>query len=78
MSRTKRDALKRKAAQVYFELERAMVDAMELKAAFDVYHPELGAVLEVMMGGCLQCQGILAKFWTEAWGQEEIRWESWI
>jgi len=78
MARTKRDALKRKAAQIYFELDRAMADALELKVTFDEHHPELGAVLEVVMQACLQSQDILAKFWAAAWGQEDPRWQSWI
>jgi len=78
MARRKRDNLKRKVAQIYFELDRAMQDALELKAIFDEHHPELGDVLEVVAAVCLQDQELLAKFWTEAWGQEEIRWESWI
>jgi len=78
MARTKRDSLKRKAAQIYFELDRAMADALELKVTFDEHHPELGSVLEVVAAVCLQNQELLARFWTEAWGQEAPRWESWI
>jgi len=78
MARTKRDALKRKAAQIYFELDRAMADALELKVTFDEHHPELGAVLEVVAAVCLQNQELLGKFWTEAWGQDAPRWQSWI
>jgi hypothetical protein len=78
MARKSRDNYKRKLAQCYFELDRAMQDALELKVLFDEHHPELGAVLEVAAAGCLQIQELLAKFWTEAWGQEEIRWESWV
>jgi len=78
MTRTKRDGLKRKAAQIYFELDRAMFGALELKAIFDEHHPELGSVLEVVAAVCLQNQELLCKFWAEAWGQEAPRWESWI
>uniref|UniRef100_A0A6M3Y1V8 Uncharacterized protein n=1 Tax=viral metagenome TaxID=1070528 RepID=A0A6M3Y1V8_9ZZZZ len=78
MARRNRDNLKRKCAQVYFELDRAMADALELKVLFDEHHPELGAVLEVVAAVCLQNQALLTRFWTEAWGQETIRWESWI
>jgi hypothetical protein len=78
MPKSKHDLLKRQAAQIYFDLEKAMRDTVELKAIFDPVHPELSAALDVVLQASLASQELLTKFWTEAWGQEVIRWESWI
>lgn len=78
MGRTKRDTLKRQAAQIYLGLERVLENTNNLKTTFDEHHPELGAALEVIMVGCFESQELLSRFWTEAWGQENPRWESWI
>lgn len=77
MPKAKRDTLKRKAAQIYMGLERAMVATLELKEIFDPVHPELSVALDAVLAGCSMNQELLTKFWTEAWGQEVIRWESW-
>ena len=78
MPKNHRDRLKRQAAQIYMGLERVMEATIELKAEFDPYHPELSVALDAVLAGCLMNQEILTKFWTQAWGQEVIRWESWV
>jgi len=78
MPKNTRDRLKRQAAQLYMGLERVMEATIELKAEFDPYHPELSVALDAVLTGCQMNQEILTKFWTQAWGQETIRWESWV
>jgi hypothetical protein len=78
MPKTNRDVLKRAVAQAYFHYERAMEIIVELKRIFEPVHPELAEALTVTLTASLACQEMLTKFWTEAWVQETIRWESWI
>ena len=78
MPRNTRDTLKREVAQAYYHHERAMEVIVGLKAIFEPVHPELCTALDVLLESGLASQGVLAKFWTEAWGQEVIRWESWL
>jgi len=78
MPKTHRDYLKRQIAQIYLGLERAMTSTLELKGVFEEDHPELAVALEVVLQASLASQEILRKFWAEAWGQEDPRWESWI
>jgi len=78
MPKTNRDVLKREVAQAYFHYERAMEVLVALKAIFEPVHPDLSAALDVVLQASLASQALLTAFWTEAWGQETIRWESWI
>ena len=78
MPRNTRDTLKREVAQAYYHHERAMEVIVGLKAIFDPVHPELSVALDVVLQASLASQAMLTQFWTEAWGQETIRWESWI
>jgi len=78
MAKSKRDILKREVAQAWYHHQRSMEVLLGLKAIFDPVHPELSVALDLAMEADLACQGLLEKFWTEAWGQETIRWESWI
>ena len=78
MPKTHRDVLKREAAQIYLGLDRVMQTTIGLKAIFDPVHPELSVALDAVLEGCLMSQELVKKFWREAWGQETIRWESWI
>ena len=78
MPKTNRDILKREAAQIYLGLERVMETTVNLKRIFDPVHPELAVALEAVLQGCFTCQDIVKRFWAEAWGQDDPRWESWI
>jgi len=78
MPKTNRDYLKRQTAQIYLGLERAMTSTLSLKEIFHADHPDLALALEVVLQASLASQEILRKFWAEAWGQEDPRWESWV
>jgi len=78
MPKSSRDYLKRQTAQIYLGMDRTMTSTLELKTIFEPDHPDLAIGLDVVLQACLACQEILRKFWSEAWGQEDPRWESWI
>jgi hypothetical protein len=78
MSRTTRDTLKRRTAQVYFDIDRAMQGALELRTLFDPVHPVEAAILSTILDGLLLSQNLLARFWEKAWGQEKPNWQAWL
>jgi len=78
MTKTKRDILKRKVAQIYNHLDAAMIGLLELRAVFAPHHEDLGAMLEQMAQLLLGVQELVLKFWERAWGNRPSNISSWF
>jgi len=78
MPKTKHDMLKRKLAQVYLGLDREMLGLVELHEIFEPDHPELATALLCSIESLDMVQVLLTRFWREAWGTADPRWETWV
>lgn len=76
MSKTKRDLLKRKAAQIHKDLNDAILRYAELEVLFREHHPHLanGLVAGAQMAN--ESDKILLLFIEAAWSMDESALES--
>jgi len=78
MPKTRRDVLKRRVAQAYNNVDRALANVRDLHDQFDPVHPEYGEFLVVIGQTLTQVHKLLMEFWVHAWGELPDDIETWM
>ncbi len=69
-NRTKRDSLKRKLAQAYLNLDKALMDISALMEVFENDHKDLSEGLEASVHLILQSQKVIETFSMVCWNTD--------
>lgn len=78
MARKRSDQLKRKVAQSYNALDKAMFYLLEAQTIFKPIHPQYAELIDVILQNTLVSQQAVKSLATTAWGYFPSKPQNWI
>lgn len=78
MARKRSDELKRRIAQAYRNIDKAMEYLLEAKRTFEPVHPEYSQFIDVILQNTLVSQVGIQTLGKMAWGYFPKNTQSWI